>query len=122
LADANRRETISPLAAKKKTRTTSPISPELASLPSRLKAARETREMTSTGLDEAAGVSQGRVSRAEQGKRLDGLTADAALKLSSALRIHVEWLLTGRGEMWLDGSGNAEPVRSTLRPTSSRRP
>lgn len=122
LADANARETIGAVVAKKKARTSSPISPELASLPSRLKAARETRELGSTELDKAAGISQGRVSRAEQGKRLDGLTADAALKLSAALRIHVEWLLTGRGDMWLDGSGNPEPARSTLRPTSSRRP
>lgn len=107
--------------ATKKTKPSAPLSPELASLPDRLKAARKTRDIDSTKLDELAGVSQGRTSRAEGGKRLERITADAAVKLSKALGVHVEWLLVGRGEMWDSQAGNPEPARSTVRPTSSRK-
>jgi transcriptional regulator with XRE-family HTH domain len=66
----------------------------------RVRQARHLRELGSTELDRRAGVSQGTVSRLESKQRGKfGGTATTVARVAKALRVNMEWLMTGQGPM-----------------------
>lgn len=83
------------VAASKKT----PVSREVRSLPHRLSLAREEAEIPSLQLDELAGIAGGRTSRAENGKRIEGLPLDTVIKMARALGVRAAWLALGEEPM-----------------------
>lgn len=91
------------------------LSRELKGLPARLKVARQRAGLDSTELDRVAGVAQGRTSRAEHGKRLERLTANAVIEWARACKVNPGWLLTGQGDMRL---GDTPVPPSDIRPTT----
>lgn len=91
-----------------------PPSPEVRSLPRRLALAREESNLNSLELDDLAGVGRGRTSRAENGKRVNGLPLDTVIKMARALGVRPAWLALGEEPM---RAAPATPV-----PGSSTRP
>ncbi|MDI3286105.1 helix-turn-helix domain-containing protein [Polyangium sp. 15x6] len=66
----------------------------------RVKQARQLRGIKSTELDRLAGVSQGTTSRLESKQRGKfGGTATTVQRVAKALRVNMEWLMTGQGPM-----------------------
>ncbi len=66
----------------------------------RVKQARQLRGIKSTELDRLAGVSQGTTSRLESKQRGKfGGTATTVARVAKALRVNMEWLMTGQGAM-----------------------
>lgn len=74
----------------------------------RLASAREARKLTREQLAERLGVSLATVQHHENGFR--GIRRTAAEQYARSLRISVEWLFTGQGEM----TGTSDPVTAEV--------
>lgn len=74
-----------------------PPPPELLTLPSRLRYARERAGMTGVALAEAANIDPGQVSRYENAERLSGVEAATLIRLARALGVPVGWLAADEG-------------------------
>lgn len=88
----------------------------MATLGDRLREAREAKGMGQRSLARTSGVSQGHISHAESGKRIElGPTVLSAL--ADALGVSVDWLLTGEGprERRPDQTVEAVPRYAALR-------
>ena len=83
---------------------TKPVETELIGFPERLRSAREEAGFGVRELGEMSGMDGGRVSRYEQGKKFEGVTADSVLALAKALNVRPAWLLTGERPVRSDGS------------------
>jgi transcriptional regulator with XRE-family HTH domain len=79
----------------------------VTSIASRLKEAREARDLTQPALAKRAGVSQGTVGNIESGTRQG--SAVVLHKLAAALSVRFEWLLEGDGPRDLSGGGGYSP-------------
>jgi transcriptional regulator with XRE-family HTH domain len=74
-----------------------PTPPELLTLPSRLRYARERAGLTGVGLAQAADVDPAQVSRYENAERLSGVEAATLIRLARALGVPVGWLVADEG-------------------------
>lgn len=72
--------------------------PELLTLPTRLKYARERARMTQTALAKRAELDVSQVSRIEAGERASGIEAATIIRLAKALGAPVGWLAADEGE------------------------
>lgn len=82
---------------------TKPLDPSLAGMPARVRQAREALGLGVRELGDLSGIKVAGVSRIERGQRIAGLSISTVLALAQALRVHVEWLMTGQGPMRTDG-------------------
>jgi hypothetical protein len=92
------------VAAKRSKKLKRPVSPEVASLPSRLETARLLYGITGNDLDAKAGIGGGRTCRIQKRERIEGLPLDTVIKLANALDVRPAWLALGE-----------EPMRSETR-------
>jgi transcriptional regulator with XRE-family HTH domain len=76
-----------------------PPPPELATLPARLRYARERSQMTQTALAAKAQVALPQISRLEAGERVSGIEAATIIRLARALGAPVGWLAADEGEL-----------------------
>lgn len=76
-----------------------PPPPELLTLPSRLKYARERIGMTGVALAQASGLDPAQISRFEKAERLTGVEAATLIKLARALGVPVGWLAADEGTL-----------------------
>lgn len=74
-----------------------PPPPELLTLPSRLKYARERAGLTGAALAEAANLDPAQISRFERAERLTGVEAATLIRLARALGVPVGWLAADEG-------------------------
>ena len=75
----------------------SPTPPELLTLPSRLKYARERAGLTGVALAKAADLDPAQISRFENSERLTGVEAATLIRLARALGVPVGWLAADEG-------------------------
>jgi len=77
-----------------------PLTPpaENATIAERIVYALDVREMSQTGLEQAAHLSRGYVSRMRRGERMK-FSPDLLRRTADGLRVNYEWLATGRGDM-----------------------
>lgn len=80
----------------KKTPSLAP--PELKTLPSRLRYARERIPMTARALAEKSGIDASQISRIETGKASEGIEAATLIRLARALGTPVGWLAADEGD------------------------
>jgi transcriptional regulator with XRE-family HTH domain len=78
-------------------RKVSPPPPELLTLPSRLRYARERAGLTGAALAERAQIDPAQISRYENAERLGGIEAATLIKLAQALGVPVGWLAADEG-------------------------
>lgn len=71
---------------------------EKATIAERIVYALDLRQMSQTGLEQAAHLSRGYVSRMRRGERMK-FSPDLLRRTADGLRVNYEWLATGRGEM-----------------------
>jgi transcriptional regulator with XRE-family HTH domain len=75
-----------------------PAPGESATIAERIVYALDVRQMSQTGLEQAAHLSRGYVSRMRRGERMK-FSPDLLRRTADGLRVNYEWLATGRGEM-----------------------
>lgn len=75
-----------------------PAPPELRTLPTRLRYARERAQMTQTALARKAAMDKSQISRIEAGEAADGIEAATIIRLARALGAPVGWLAADEGE------------------------
>jgi transcriptional regulator with XRE-family HTH domain len=68
---------------------------QMAGAAKRLKEARKATGMSQKELEDKSGVNQGRISRIENGDRMEGISAAAFVRLARPLGVRAGWLLTG---------------------------
>lgn len=93
-----------------------PPPPELLTLPSRLKYARERIGMTGVALAEAAQLDPAQISRFENAERLTGVEAATLIRLARALGVPVGWLAADEGSL-----PPAPIFREPTKPSSTKR-
>jgi transcriptional regulator with XRE-family HTH domain len=74
-----------------------PPPPELLTLPSRLKYARERAGLTGVALAQASQIDPAQISRYENAERLTGVEAATLIRLARALGVPVGWLAADEG-------------------------
>jgi len=82
-----------------KTRPSTPDLPELTTFPGRLKYARERCNMTRRKLSELTGIDAPRITRLEQGTRVQGMGVATTIRLARALNVSLSWLVLDEGEI-----------------------
>jgi transcriptional regulator with XRE-family HTH domain len=92
--DHDQRET--PRVPKKKERTPPP---ELLSLGTRLRYARERQRLTAAAVAESAQIDPGQLSRYENGERTGGIEVATVIALARALGVPVGWLAADEGAL-----------------------
>lgn len=75
-----------------------PPPPELRTLPTRLRYARERIPMTQTALAKKAEMDKSQISRIEKGEASDGIEAATLIRLARALGTPVGWLAADEGD------------------------
>lgn len=90
--------------------------PELATFPARLKYARERKNMTKSKLAEVSGVDAPRITRLENGERVQGIEVATLIRLARALDVSVGWFAADEGEAGVvvfreDGDRRRKPNR-----------
>lgn len=75
-----------------------PVPPELLTIATRIKYARERGNMTMRALAEKADVDPSQVTRWEKGERADGIEAATVIRLARALGVPVGWLAADEGD------------------------
>lgn len=75
-----------------------PAPPELRTLPTRLRYARERIPMTQTALAKKAEMDKSQISRIEKGEASDGIEAATLIRLARALGTPVGWLAADEGD------------------------
>jgi transcriptional regulator with XRE-family HTH domain len=80
-------------------RKVAPTPPELLTLPSRLKYARERAGMTRLALAQKAGLDPAQITRYEKAERLSGMEAATIIRLARALGAPVGWLAADEGSL-----------------------
>lgn len=68
----------------------------MSGLPQRLREEMEEADLNQSELARLSGVERTRIIRILQDERVDGITAAVVVRLALALKVSVDWLLTGR--------------------------
>lgn len=75
-----------------------PELPELLTMPTRIKYARERAGLTRAAVAKRALVDPSQITRWEQGERADGVEAATVIRLARALGVPVGWLAADEGD------------------------
>lgn len=98
--------------------------PELATFPGRLKYARERLNMTKKRLSELTEIDAPRLTRLEQGERINGIGFVTMARLARALDVSMEWLGLDKGEigpLTFRDAGDRRKTLPLVRNTDSER-